>query len=1356
MTKKLLALIMILSALLIFATSCGDQGGATDGNDSVIGDDVKDDENENGNEDEGADAHIHEFGEWTELTPPSCTADGNKKRSCACGETEIAPIPHYGHNTEYYDGLDPTCTEPGYAAYEACTNCDFSTYSPIDPLLHNPGTPVITDHATCQIEGKKITYCTRCNDVIEVELIGKAAHEGGRYVPLDGSAHANTCKNCGVILSEEAHELETVTVKAPTYIEWGAKQNVCDICDFHSDTEPLEPLPKEKPEYTVPTGLTASWGDVIGDVTLPLGFAFVDDESTVLDSVGIRSFELIYTVPNDTESKYESVRDIWVSINVLPIKIVIDAQAPEGKVYDGEPVASPEIFGEYKEMISVKWYSGDVLLSEAPFEAGSYRIVLAVEVEFITADPLTLEVTIEKSSGALDGYTVEDIAYSGKAIVLPRPNCEGEVSMTVTDLEGNPLIPTELGDYILTVSVSESANYVAAEGKYYFSVVPDTMPPVFTIENHSSIKSGIATIPIVDNVGIAYYEIDDVYAPNYYETKNNVLDFKAGQLYAIRAVDLSGNMSEELYIYVAPDCLDSEGIYTPEIYPANGAVVTDPYVFITATDSSYIELGTDLDMLYVLDGGIATMLENGKTYYWRANSGFFNTPVYSFTVSYEESTTPVLDYPADNAVLTEGPILLSAHGEGEITIYYRAYGMDDSTRRTYYRDSPLPGDYGVRYVWYAENDKGERSEERTFTFLPENVSQCNDGLWFVGGSDVTYIDESFFVVRASSLLAVGGVRYLVVKADGSYEQVRYEATSFARNYHNSDGKGEYYDLIGELDDGDTVYYYLIGSRFQVSRSEVRKLIVDLSAPIAGEASIKESASGFDIEIPLGSDNVGATYFYRINHGEWIEYDSTVNLCLNDPFVFIEVKAEDYAGHSTVAAFTANKTEISAPTIDAGDYVSGTPIASDVILTLAPAAEGESKYFINGEEHALTESELVEFTKDGIYEVYTSVTKDGVAVNSATFTVFIDKTAPVFSGVILRDDVDEYTNAWWTAYVLGVGSPDLLCRYLSFGSGDFNGVLIDPALTEDSSRVSYSFKLAEINDCYKTLDAKGYFPMQYYMFVNSGIYTIVVRAEDEAGNYTELSFEWKIDVEAPTAESTVIDRGESGEDIIFKLDGIKDDHGFCPRIDVYVIPLDAYLSGEGIIVDTFESEEGFTGFVYDASYLPKSDLYMVVFKLYDNLGNHEFVSQFTFYRIDKTKSETTEDGLTFESTDDGYRLVSINTDKELLILPETYKGESYTVITGALLYNTTVKEIVVPKGLGLDWASFASSDGIERIYYCGSREEWVAEGHGSEENFVFPLYKDNLKAAYLSAEGDQYDLWAPAPDGTPVLLPKESK
>ena len=181
MTNKLLVLIMILSALLIFATSCGDQGGATDGNDSVIGDDGKDDENENGNEDEGADAHIHEFGEWTVVTPPSCTADGNKKRSCACGETEIAPIPHTGHNTVYYDGLDPTCTEPGYAAYEACTNCDFSTYSPIDPLLHNPGTPVITDHATCQIEGKKTTYCTRCNDVIEVELIGKAAHEGGSF-----------------------------------------------------------------------------------------------------------------------------------------------------------------------------------------------------------------------------------------------------------------------------------------------------------------------------------------------------------------------------------------------------------------------------------------------------------------------------------------------------------------------------------------------------------------------------------------------------------------------------------------------------------------------------------------------------------------------------------------------------------------------------------------------------------------------------------------------------------------------------------------------------------------------------------------------------------------------------------------------------------------------------------------------------------------------------------------------------------------------------------------------------------------------------------------------------------------------
>ena len=33
-------------------------------------------------------AHTHEFGQWTVVTPTSCTQDGLQERSCSCGEKE--------------------------------------------------------------------------------------------------------------------------------------------------------------------------------------------------------------------------------------------------------------------------------------------------------------------------------------------------------------------------------------------------------------------------------------------------------------------------------------------------------------------------------------------------------------------------------------------------------------------------------------------------------------------------------------------------------------------------------------------------------------------------------------------------------------------------------------------------------------------------------------------------------------------------------------------------------------------------------------------------------------------------------------------------------------------------------------------------------------------------------------------------------------------------------------------------------------------------------------------------------------------------------------------------------------------
>ena len=39
-----------------------------------------------------------------------------------------------GHDIEYHDGKEATCTEDGYDAYETCSRCDYTTLSVIPAL----------------------------------------------------------------------------------------------------------------------------------------------------------------------------------------------------------------------------------------------------------------------------------------------------------------------------------------------------------------------------------------------------------------------------------------------------------------------------------------------------------------------------------------------------------------------------------------------------------------------------------------------------------------------------------------------------------------------------------------------------------------------------------------------------------------------------------------------------------------------------------------------------------------------------------------------------------------------------------------------------------------------------------------------------------------------------------------------------------------------------------------------------------------------------------------------------------------------------------------------------------------------
>ena len=80
-----------------------------------------------------------------------------------------------------------------------------------------------------------------------------------------------------------------------------------------SDVNVSVTVGKANPTYTVPTGLTATYGDTLSGVTLPTGWAWVDSTQSV-GNVGTNTFKATFT-PTDT-TNYNTISDIEVKVTV--------------------------------------------------------------------------------------------------------------------------------------------------------------------------------------------------------------------------------------------------------------------------------------------------------------------------------------------------------------------------------------------------------------------------------------------------------------------------------------------------------------------------------------------------------------------------------------------------------------------------------------------------------------------------------------------------------------------------------------------------------------------------------------------------------------------------------------------------------------------------------------------------------------------------------------------------------------------------------------------------------------------------------------------------------------------------------
>ena len=181
---------------------------------------------------------------------PTCTKPGwDAFDTCPrCYYTTFRAIPALKHDLEQHAAKAPTCTEPGWDAYEACSRfgCDYTTRKEL-PALNHDLVRHVAQAPTCTEKGWAYDTCSRCDYTTYAELPALkhdlVQHDAQAPTCTEPGWNAySTCKNCDYNTYQELpalnHALVHHDAQAPTCTEigWNAYET-CSRCDHTTYTE---------------------------------------------------------------------------------------------------------------------------------------------------------------------------------------------------------------------------------------------------------------------------------------------------------------------------------------------------------------------------------------------------------------------------------------------------------------------------------------------------------------------------------------------------------------------------------------------------------------------------------------------------------------------------------------------------------------------------------------------------------------------------------------------------------------------------------------------------------------------------------------------------------------------------------------------------------------------------------------------------------------------------------------------------------------------------------------------------------------------------------------------------------------
>ena len=179
---------------------------------------------------------------------PTCTKPGwDAFDTCPrCYYTTFRAIPALKHDLEHHEAKAPTCTEKGWDAYDTCSRCDYTTRKELPTLNH-----ALEHHAaqapTCTEKGwNAYETCSRCDHTTYVELpaLNHALvhHDAQAATCTEPGCDAyETCSRCDYTTYVERpalkHYLRQRVIKAPTCTEMGWAYETCYRCDYTTRKE---------------------------------------------------------------------------------------------------------------------------------------------------------------------------------------------------------------------------------------------------------------------------------------------------------------------------------------------------------------------------------------------------------------------------------------------------------------------------------------------------------------------------------------------------------------------------------------------------------------------------------------------------------------------------------------------------------------------------------------------------------------------------------------------------------------------------------------------------------------------------------------------------------------------------------------------------------------------------------------------------------------------------------------------------------------------------------------------------------------------------------------------------------------